>query len=189
VRIIVICAFAIFYLIFSILFLYANNIRTLYTYTRLKKMEQEYSLGGDMIAVGGNAVTDKIKGALGPNWVWILGALIVLVLVVLWLVMKKESFNPTSTKRMQVASLSGSEAMTGDAQQTYKDLDCAHNKAVGDDAWSWMYGQMQGASNVIDPAALASGSATTASQAAVYQAETMTGKKSDNELSAIAQGF
>jgi hypothetical protein len=54
-----------------------------------------------------------------------------------------------------------------------------------------MGSQLQGASDVVDPVAAASGAsgAYAASQSNVYQSESMKGRKSDNQLSAIAQGF
>lgn len=136
----------------------------------------EYSLGPDIIAVGGMGLTDNIKNALGPNYAIILAVIVVLVVALIYYVFIKEKFNPTSTLAAQRAALSGSEAFaplnipaqfytSGNRQLSPEATAwCATaNAAPNDDAWSWMV----------------EGSRT----------EGMKGNKTDNQLSAIARGY
>lgn len=154
-------------------------------------MNQEYSLGGDIVTVGsGGSLDSMVKGTIGAHYNLALGAIVVLALVIVFLLfIKKESYNPTRLARMQTVSLSGSEAMSDGTSlhKMWSELDCNKNKAVGDDAWGWMYGQATNASVHVDPIAVAQGMPNTYTTSA--EGFGNPGKVSDSKLSAIASGY
>lgn len=70
--------------------------------------------------------------------------IIVLSIVVVWLLFRgwSEKFMPTATLRMQQRDGLG-ESMTTppvSGQQLLSSGECDGRKAIGDDAWAWMYG-------------------------------------------------
>lgn len=146
-------------------------------------MNQEYSLGGDLVTVGSNSLDEMVRGTIGAHYNIALAAIVVLAIVVIVLLFKKEGYNPTRTAKMQAVSLSGSEAMSvGTIDQAQ--LDCTQ-KPIGDDAWGWMYGQL--GNSGLDPVAMGQGKTGGYQQA--DELFTNPQKVTDAKLSAIASGY
>ncbi len=161
-------------------------------------MDQQYSLSGDVLSVGGNNIDEMVKKTIGAHYNIALAVIIVLAIVIVILLFKKESFMPGSTMRYVRAPMSGSEAMEHGretsrfAQQVQTDFVtpsnwytpsgamvlsedaaafCSDAGKPNDDAWAWM--------------GMAARSGQDAAPA-VAQTEQMTGKKN---LVAVMNGY
>lgn len=116
---------------------------------------------------------DKARQFVAGKEMWLLGALAVLTLILLWKWFKAEGFNPTQTMRFIKLDDTGREMMVGAPAPgsaawkvlNSKEYGCATRVPAGDDAWSW---QMGVATNP--------------------NIENMKSSPSDNELSRIAAG-
>lgn len=108
-----------------------------------------------------NNVDNILRSTISTHYVITFAILVVLVIVILYLTMKKEGFNPTQHLRFADSDqyalgherFTKGQLLPGDpslpasqpGSAAYNvlhsnDFDCSGRKAVGDNAWDWMYG-------------------------------------------------
>lgn len=160
-------------------------------------MNQEYSLGPDIVAVGGG-MQESLAAALGPNYLIVIGVIVLLLIVIIYLLWKKsgssEKFNPTATMLAQRVALP--EAFDGEADKTDRSKSWfafdVQSAPIGKPSQWYGPTQMSMTPEAVAWCATANNRPNNDAWAwmgQVARGERMKGNKTDSALSAIAQGY